>query len=254
MNSAIFFKNFYFYKYKFLKHRFTDHFSYPGCPSHFIGVMLKGTARLNTHYYGIDVKEGDVFYIPKNLLYQSRWYGDTNNDIEFFSLGFKLFPKDESIEYKLQKIVLNEYENNLLKEITATLNIDCKNIGLLYTFLGCISEKMEISTSEKKDENIKKAISFMREKPNSSVNDIAKYCGMSESGVYSIFKRVLNKTPVKIKHELLIEKACELLTTTDKSVEEISDLLSFSSSSYFRKIMKSTIGKTPTDIRKTTSF
>ncbi len=216
--------------------------------------MLKGTARLNTNYYSIDVKEGDVFYIPMHTLYQSRWYGDANNEVEFYSLGFKLFPKEDTEEYMLQKLSLNEYENNLLNQITETLNIDCKNIGLLYTFLGTVSKKMKQNATVKNDENIRKAISFMNKNPNSSVNDIARYCSMSESGIYAMFKRVLNKTPVEIKHKILIDKACELLTTTDKSVEEISDTLGFSSSSYFRKIMKGVIGKSPKDIRKTTNF
>lgn len=254
MNSINFFNNFYFNRYRFIKYRFTDHYSFPGCPSHFIGIMLKGTARLNTHYYSIDVKEGDVFYIPKNLLYQSRWYGDKNNEIEFFSLGFKLFPKDDTTEYTLQKLSLNEYEENLLKDITVNLKVNLKNIGLLYSFLGSVSSRMNISITERKEENIRKAISFIQENPNSSVNDIARFCGISESGIYTTFKKVLNKTPVEVKHKILIEKACNLLTTTDMSVEEISSTLGFSSSSYFRKIMKEQCGKTPKDVRKNTSF
>ena len=97
MNSINFFKNFTFNKYNFYKYRFTDYFVFPGCPTHFIGIMSKGHAHLNTHYYSIDVKEGDVFYIPKNILYQSRWYGDENNEIEFFSLGCRIFRKEENL-------------------------------------------------------------------------------------------------------------------------------------------------------------
>ncbi|MBE6738995.1 MAG: helix-turn-helix transcriptional regulator [Ruminococcaceae bacterium] len=254
MNSINFFKNFTFNKYNFFKYRFTDNFVFPGCTTHYIGIMLKGHARLNTHYYSIDVKEGDVFYIPKNLLYQSRWYGDENNEIEFFSLGFKIFPKEENMEYMLQKLSITEDEYKLLMKITENLNEDCMNIGLLYTFIGSVSKNMKINSSEKQDENIRKAISFMHQNPNATVNDIAHYCNMSESGIYAMFKRVLNKTPVEIKHKILIDKACELLATTDKSIEEISDILGFSSASYFRKVMKSQLGKTPREIRKNSDF
>ena len=43
----------------------------------------------------------------------------------------------------------------------------------------------------------------------------------------------------------------ELVETTGLSVEEISNELQFSSSSYFRKILKKHLGKTPSEIRRT---
>ena len=44
--------------------------------------------------------------------------------------------------------------------------------------------------------------------------------------------------------------AVELLTTTDKTVEEISSLLRFSSAAYFRKVLRKHTGLTPKQIRK----
>ena len=41
---------------------------------------------------------------------------------------------------------------------------------------------------------------------------------------------------------------------TDKKIEEISSMLNFSSSSYFRKILKQHTGKTPREIRKNRGF
>ena len=57
-----------------------------------------------------------------------------------------------------------------------------------------------------------------------------------------------------MKQEILCEKAVQLLTTTDLSVEEISNRLLFSSSSYFRKIFKKYTGKTPRQIRKDSQY
>ena len=52
-------------------------------------------------------------------------------------------------------------------------------------------------------------------------------------------------------YEYDVEKAKQLLMTTNISVEEISRMLNFSSASYFRKILKKYSGKTPKEIRKT---
>ena len=66
----------------------------------YIACMLKGTAQIESDNNTIFVKEGDVFFIPKNLGYQSYWYGD--DDIKFISLGFKKLNTDDSLDFKLQ--------------------------------------------------------------------------------------------------------------------------------------------------------
>ena len=95
---------------------------------------------------------------------------------------------------------------------------------------------------------------YISNNPNVRISELAKHCNVSEPGLYSIFKRNLNKTPNTIRNEILCEKAILLLTTTNKSIQEISEELSFSSTSYFRKILKSYTGKTPREIRKNSAF
>ena len=46
----------------------------------------------------------------------------------------------------------------------------------------------------------------------------------------------------------------DLLVTTDKKIEEIADMLNFSSGSYFRKVLKKHTGCTPREIRKSRAF
>jgi len=86
------------------------------------------------------------------------------------------------------------------------------------------------------------------------VSRLARLCNVSESGIYLLFKRELNKTPNQVRLEILCQRAVSLLTTTNKSVQEISDTLGFSSTSYFRKILKANSGKTPLQIRKESEF
>jgi AraC-like DNA-binding protein len=83
---------------------------------------------------------------------------------------------------------------------------------------------------------------------------VADHCGISESGLYALFKKQLGKTPNDIRAEALCQKAIGLLTTTNKSVQEISDMVGFSSTSYFRKVLRKYTGKTPLGIRKDAAF
>ncbi len=254
MNDANFCNNFTFQKISFMKYRFTDRFVYPGSPSHFIGILLKGTAHLNTLRDSIDLKAGDIFYIPYKTMYQSRWYGDDDGEIQFISLGFKVFPKNENTTYKLQILHPDDKSKAILEKITSNLMVDCLNIGLLFSFLGNIINSMKIDSPEKINPKIKTAVEYIKNNLNCNVSDIAYHCNTSESNIYSLFKRNFNKTPAQIKQNILISKAQELLLTTDKSVEEISSQLYFSSSSYFRKILKKHTGLTPRDIRKKANF
>ena len=61
-------------------------------------------------------------------------------------------------------------------------------------------------------------------------------------------------TPNEYRQIRLCEIGIELLSTTDKKVEEICNILHFSSSSYFRKILKKYTGCTPSEIRKRESI
>ena len=83
-----------------------------------------------------------------------------------------------------------------------------------------------------------------------SIERIAVECHISYSTLYQIYRKVCAKTPNTIRQELLVERAVFLLSSTDRSVQEISDTLGFSSTSYFRKILQKYTGLTPTRIRQ----
>lgn len=98
------------------------------------------------------------------------------------------------------------------------------------------------------------ALEYMHNNTEFHIADVANHCKVSESTLYGIFKKAYNRTPVEMKQEIFCERASELLITTNLSVEEISDKLNFSSSSYFRKVFKKYTGKTPLQVRKNTKY
>jgi AraC-like DNA-binding protein len=143
-----------------------------------------------------------------------------------------------------------EIFQELCKEIHSTKNV----IGKLYYFFELVADNMFKTENYHTNPVIEKAIDCINNNPGFKISEIAKYCNISEPGIYSIFKRCLNKTPNEIKNKILCEKAVSLLITTNKSVQEISDTLNFSSTSYFRKILKEHTGKRPLEIRKEADF
>jgi len=253
LNSIQFFNSFAFCRFVYQKYHFTDHYRTNGAPRHYIARMIHGHAKLNTRKGNISVKEGDIFYIPKGLKYQSFWYGDKDDKIVFDSFGFDYFPCQNTNGYMLQKINCDDDIAEILSSISGDMSPSCITVGKLYTFLGMILDDMERETVYHK--NITElALEYMQTHTEYHMSDVADYCGISRTSLYELFKKAFDKTPVEIKQQMLCEKASELLMTTDLSVEEISSQLGFSSSSYFRKVFKKHLDKTPLDVRKNSQF
>ena len=244
MNEIDFYKCFSFNSYEFNNYHFWDNSKKP-ITQHYFGCLVSGSATIKAKKVQLKIAPNEIFYIPKGQKYQSEWFGEK---IRFYSFGFKISPINKS--FVLQKVNCSNKAKELLAELCKETDCSQKNIGKLFYFFELVAAEMKLSENMHVNQTIQKAIDCISENPNQRISDVAKFCNVSESGLYSLFKRHLNKTPNVVCNETLCNKAVVLLSTTDKSVQEISDSLGFSSTSYFRKILKTHKGKTPREIRK----
>ena len=83
---------------------------------------------------------------------------------------------------------------------------------------------------------------------------LARACGISESGIYALFRDYADTTPIDFKHRLIAERAVYMLTSTDLTVETIASTLGICSSAYLRRILKKQTGQTPLELRKGSKF
>lgn len=253
MNNTQFLNSFYFRRYQRHKYYFTDHYKTNGSPGHFIARMLRGSAKLKSRNKTITVSEGDIFYIPKGLKYQSFWYGDEEDQIIFDSFRFQNFPMLDNYSYTLQKITAPSEAEELLLSLSGEMAVNCITVGKLYLFLGQVLDIMEQESKHYSD-IAEIALDYMHTYTDFHIADVAEYCKVSESSLYGIFKKAYGKTPIEMKQKIFCERASELLITTNLAVEEISSKLNFSSSSYFRKVFKKHTGKTPLQVRKNVKY
>ena len=251
MNKPLSYKDFNYNLICFNKYHFTDHSKTPA-EYHYFGCILKGSAKIKTQKTELSLNPYEIFYIPKGLHYQSHWFGENGNEIKFYSFGFKISPINKS--FVLQKLVCSEKALEIFNELCEEIPFTEKGIGKLYYFFGLVCDDMKESKKSQINPLIEKATEYITNNPNCKISDIAKFCNISEPTVFSLFKKHFNKTPNQFRNEVICEKATTLLTTTNKSVQEISDSLNFSSTSYFRKILKAHTGKNPLQIRKESAF
>lgn len=77
----------------------------------------------------------------------------------------------------------------------------------------------------------------------------ADVCGMSVSGFYHKFKRVIGVSPKKYFTNLKIEHAKELVAYSELSMKEIANIFGYENSLYFSRIFKQATGLSPSDYR-----
>ena len=253
MDHILFYKSFSFRSLSVKSGHHTDNSM--GIPCHFIARMRQGSVRFVTLTgEEMSLHRGDVFYLPQGLKYHSYWESDSQSGsvIEWDSYSFTVFPNPDDLRYPMQKLTCDADALLHLDVIHQSLTVSPTSIGHLYLFLGCVLPQMREENPDPQAQLLARAKQYMIQNPDFKVGDLARYCGISESGLYALFQSYGGMTPVEMKHRLQIESAITLLTTTDRSVEEISARLGFHSAGYFRRIFKQQTGKTPSQVRKAT--
>lgn len=246
MEDLELYKSFVFKLYRFNPGRHTDNSA--GVIRHYIGYMYRGSARIVSESGTIELQEGDLFYIPKGCKYHSYWYGDA--EVVFDSFSFSAIPQQDYTTYCLQKLHITDKVKALHQNLAADRTVNTRSVAALYALLWELTPTMKQHTSCRRELLARKIADYIYEYPDEPSPQVANSCGVSESTMYHLLKLKLGKTPNQLRQEAKCQKAVVLLTSTDLSVERISQQLGFSSSSYMRKLLHATTGKTPLQIRK----
>ena len=246
MNDISFSHSFRFLAIEFDKFHYTDNRA--GAPSHYFAYMLCGSCKITTESATVKINEGDIFYIPEKCSYQSYWYG--NPEIKFVSLGFPCLPNFYNLIYPVQVIPYNNKAAALLLLLSNKNRLSAEDIGQFYTLAGILIPLMAHNTVCRTREITERTKEYLIQHPFAKTSELAKNCAISEAALYSAFHKASDVTLNQLRNKILLEKAKDLLITTDKSIEYISDLMQFSSTSYFRKKFKRYFNMTPTQMRK----
>lgn len=126
--------------------------------------------------------------------------------------------------------------------------------GICIEFLASILSSIKNREFEGKDieRKIRKARIFFRDNLEQPI-DVEKLAYDLNIG-YSYFRKMFKKftgiSPVQYHLLLRLQKARELLVSTDKSIKEIAVQLGFQSIFYFTRIFKKKMGIPPSELRK----
>lgn len=121
-------------------------------------------------------------------------------------------------------------------------------IGMMYS----LERNIELNKNSQQVDIIGKAKVMIREslEKNVTIQEIAQTLGISYSSFRKLFREQTGIPPALYQHNLRLQLAKELLTTTDESIKEIAYRLNFGSPDYFSSKFKAKTGLKPSDFRE----
>ncbi len=213
------------------------------------------------------VATGDMFllfpgewhnYHPDNKSgWRSYWIGfrglnmDKRMDAKFISVQKPIYHigYDGEVEHLFKQaldtaIEEGAYAQQLLSGIVNHL------IGLMFS----LERNRQLNKDHVHAELINKAKLMIREtvSDNISIQEIATKLGVSYSNFRKLFKEYVGIGPALYQQDLKLQRAKELLSTTNKSIKEIAYSLNFDSPDYFSSKFRNKTGMKPSEFRDST--
>ena len=218
-------------------------------------ISGSGVIICNNNIY--TVKGGDTFLLCEGS--DQIYYSNPDNHFERIWINFK---------GELSKSIIDLYHltNSMVFRNTDTLNLlneihnKCKSVSdpeeyknetsrlFLKTIQFLSNKKAEAPNVTDPAEKIRPYID-RHITENLKISEIAKKFGFTPEHIIRIFKRTYGITPHKYILQSKIRIAMIMLESTDNSVEEISQMLSFSDPHHFSYAFNSYVGYRPSHYR-----
>ncbi|NCB94302.1 MAG: AraC family transcriptional regulator [Clostridia bacterium] len=147
--------------------------------------------------------------------------------------------------------VLIEYEQ-FSKKLQVLETIDEVN-QMFINLISEVVEKLQSYAMEKHEGIINQIKTYVEENCGQislSMNEISEHINMSATYLGRMFKQVTGSTFTEYLTKYRLDTACGLLRETDMTVNDISDRVGFTNSSYFYIVFKKNVGCTPNQYRK----
>ncbi|MBE6023158.1 MAG: response regulator [Cellulosilyticum sp.] len=173
---------------------------------------------------------------------------------EFESFVQRLMGK---IEETYQNII--DRESDSLKDLKIIYRFDSQieYFEALIQWLKELHETIEKEFNDYKNkQKIQKAITYIHENYSKDLNMavVSNYISMNYSLFSVVFKQYTGMNFVNYLKKIRFDEAKRLLTSTDKKIIEISEMIGYENEKHFMKVFKSNFGVSPTEYRKNTQI
>ncbi len=199
---------------------------------------------------------GDIVYTPLGSEYQAALTDFQNENSHTIGINFLLFDQNgDTVILSEETVIFDKCEKSDILTLFGQTISDCSersHIGsriTLFKIIECLAKETSIPNVS---DIILPSLKYLSEhiEENPSITSLAKKCNISEVYFRKHFKKHTGTTPVKYRNRMRLEKAGTYLKYGDIPVQEISDMLGYSTVSHFIKEFKENYGLSPLKYRQ----
>lgn len=150
--------------------------------------------------------------------------------------------------------IASELVMEAVKAYEAPLRSPLAMKAAVYSLLSYLGREQSIAR-DKRFNSIKTGIELIESDVlgERSIDEIAEICGVSGGCFRRLFREYSGRTPVEYRNVMRLERAKNMLLSSNASVESIAYALGYESSAYFCRAFKKNVGITPTEYRENNS-
>ena len=213
--------------------------------------FLYGEAEYNFDGYSFVANPKKIFYLAKDSIYSIKIHEKTKFICINFDFTSSEKPRTSCVFKNVMPAIGSEFKKLFYSWNQKGSWHSPQAFGILYNIY---SEAIKSENKEYSKQNalFSKATSFIFEhytESELSVQDIANHLNISEVHLRRIFKQSANTSPLKYIRYLRLEKARNMLNSSNLPIAEISNSVGFDDQFYFSKLFKKETGLSPTEFR-----
>lgn len=237
-------------------------------PQYHMHFILDGKGILEINNTAYNLTQGQIFLIPPNTI--SRYYPD--NDFPW-TYAFISFQGNKAEQYLRQAgfsqtryardcVLPPEQYADIIRDMLGTHRLTITNelrrVSQLFALFSLLTETNRSSDQEQPyydylpETYFEYALQYVQLNydKNMRIQDIADYIGITRSYLFHLFNKKLKLSPQKYLLNYRINKAKELLSSTDILVKDIAHDVGYEDSLAFSKVFHNATGVSPSAYRK----
>ncbi len=243
-----------------------DHYTYrkKGLPENFLFYCVDGHGWYQLNQQRYEIGPNQFFILPQNVEHaygsdiEAPW---TIYWIHFGGNGLERLNKMLAVESKFKPNTIKGHDEitGAFNKMYKTLQLGYSTDNLLFANMSFIhflnlfiypDRHYEVVDVSKLD-IVEQAILYMQERINEniSLSDLCRHFNYSVSRFSNLFKTKTGYAPIDYFFQMKMQKACQHLNFSDRSIKDIAFSMGFDDPYYFSKRFRAIIGISPKKYR-----